>query len=108
MPGSNYVDCDYLFKILIVGDSGVGKSCLLLRYADNVYNENYISTIGKSSPCCIVGRQTGLHFLDTTFFILTLVDVVVVIFVVFPDECHARISIHDVPATIENGFTNLV
>ena len=49
MPGSNYVDCDYLFKILIVGDSGVGKSCLLLRYADNVYNENYISTIGKET-----------------------------------------------------------
>lgn len=24
---------DYLFKLLLIGDSGVGKSCLLLRFA---------------------------------------------------------------------------
>jgi len=28
-----YVDSDYLFKLLLIGDSGVGKSCLLLRFA---------------------------------------------------------------------------
>ena len=37
---------DYLFKILLIGDSGVGKSCLLLRFADDNFNENFISTIG--------------------------------------------------------------
>ncbi|KAL2998362.1 hypothetical protein AAZX31_09G095200 [Glycine max] len=33
---------DYLFKLLLIGDSSVGKSCLLLRFAV----DNYISTIG--------------------------------------------------------------
>ena len=37
---------DYLFKILLVGDSGVGKSSLLIRFADDVFCESYISTIG--------------------------------------------------------------
>ena len=37
---------DYLFKILVIGDSGVGKSCLLLRFSDDKFNESYISTIG--------------------------------------------------------------
>ncbi|XP_062087637.1 ras-related protein RIC1-like [Humulus lupulus] len=37
---------DYLFKLLLIGDSAVGKSCLLLRFADDSYVETYISTIG--------------------------------------------------------------
>jgi len=38
---------DYLFKLLLLGDSGVGKSCLLTRFADNKYSDsNYITTIG--------------------------------------------------------------
>lgn len=30
-------DYDYLFKLVIVGDTGVGKSCLLLRFAENQF-----------------------------------------------------------------------
>lgn len=37
---------DFLFKLLLIGDSGVGKSCLLLRFADDTYTESYITTIG--------------------------------------------------------------
>ena len=40
-PGYNY-----FFKLILVGDSGVGKSCLLLRFADDTYTQSYISTIG--------------------------------------------------------------
>lgn len=37
---------DFLFKLVLVGDSGVGKSCLLLRFADDTFSESYITTIG--------------------------------------------------------------
>jgi hypothetical protein len=37
---------DHLLKYVIVGDSSVGKSCLLLRFADDQFNENYMTTIG--------------------------------------------------------------
>ena len=44
--GSMKRDYDYLFKLVLIGDSSVGKSCLLLRFADDAFTESYISTIG--------------------------------------------------------------
>jgi len=37
---------DFTFKIVLIGDSGVGKSCILLRFADDKFNETFITTIG--------------------------------------------------------------
>lgn len=37
---------DHQYKFVMVGDSAVGKSSLLLRFADNEFNENYMITIG--------------------------------------------------------------
>jgi len=39
-------DYEFLLKILIIGDTGCGKSCLLVRFTDDTFNENFISTIG--------------------------------------------------------------
>eukprot|EP00345_Euplotes_harpa_P016601 CAMPEP_0168355774 /NCGR_PEP_ID=MMETSP0213-20121227/24772_1 /TAXON_ID=151035 /ORGANISM="Euplotes harpa, Strain FSP1.4" /LENGTH=43 /DNA_ID= /DNA_START= /DNA_END= /DNA_ORIENTATION= len=39
-------DYDYLFKILLIGNSGVGKSSLLLRFADDTFTDNFMPTIG--------------------------------------------------------------
>lgn len=39
-------DYDHFFKIVLLGDSCVGKSCLLVRFADDEFNQNYVSTIG--------------------------------------------------------------
>lgn len=37
---------DYLFKILLVGDSTVGKTCFLIRFSDDEFTANHFSTIG--------------------------------------------------------------
>ncbi|TWW68597.1 Ras-related protein [Takifugu flavidus] len=37
---------DLLFKLLLIGDSGVGKTCVLFRFSDDAFNTTFISTIG--------------------------------------------------------------
>ena len=37
---------NYLFKLIIIGDSGVGKSCLLLQFTDKRFRANHDLTIG--------------------------------------------------------------
>lgn len=40
-------DYEVTYKILILGDSGVGKTCLIFRFIENIFSDSYISTIGK-------------------------------------------------------------
>merc|ERR1711934_862907 len=59
---------DYLLKLLLIGNSGVGKSCLLMRYADNAFTENFFNTIGvgfKIRTIELDGKILKLQVWDT-------------------------------------------
>eukprot|EP01117_Protostelium_nocturnum_P002635 TRINITY_DN1341_c0_g1_i2.p2 TRINITY_DN1341_c0_g1~~TRINITY_DN1341_c0_g1_i2.p2 ORF type:complete len:204 (-),score=59.00 TRINITY_DN1341_c0_g1_i2:152-763(-) len=59
---------DYIFKFVVVGDSGVGKSGLLQRFADDYFTELAISTIGvdfKIRTMEVDGKVVKLQLWDT-------------------------------------------
>ena len=46
MSNENGPDYDYLFKVILVGDTSVGKSSLLLRFIEGNFLDNMLMTIG--------------------------------------------------------------
>ncbi|CAD8108183.1 unnamed protein product [Paramecium primaurelia] len=59
---------DYLFKLVIVGNSGVGKSSLLLRFSDDTFSDSYLTTIGvdfRFKTLEIDGKKVKLQIWDT-------------------------------------------
>ena len=59
---------DLLFKLLLIGDSGVGKTSILLGYSDNNFNNNFIPTIGidfKIKTIELHGKKIKLQIWDT-------------------------------------------
>ncbi len=53
------IDTDLVYKILLLGDSEVGKSCFLMRYADNVFVDNYITTVGLDYKLKYIQLESG-------------------------------------------------
>jgi Ras-related protein Rab-8A len=59
---------DFLIKLLLIGDSGVGKSCLLLRFSDDSFTTSFITTIGidfKIKTIELDGKRIKLQIWDT-------------------------------------------
>lgn len=59
---------DMQIKLLMIGDSGVGKTCLLLRYANDSFSPTFITTIGidfKIKTIELGGKVIKLQIWDT-------------------------------------------
>mmetsp|Transcript_30024 Transcript_30024/g.82397 ORF Transcript_30024/g.82397 Transcript_30024/m.82397 type:complete len:589 (+) Transcript_30024:89-1855(+) len=65
---SGVAEGDFKFKLVTVGDSGVGKSCLLTRFVQDFYSDFHVSTIGvdfKTVITMVKGRLVKLQLWDT-------------------------------------------
>ena len=51
---------DYLFKLIVIGDSGVGKSSLLRRFADDTFSPTFVSTIGVDFKIVSIEHQSKI------------------------------------------------
>ena len=71
---------DHLFKLLLVGDSGVGKTCLLLRFAvrKHLLNGNSGVAHGFNAQCSTL----GIYYIS--YFSLLLLK----------HSCFASVAIH--------------
>ncbi|CAG5128974.1 unnamed protein product, partial [Candidula unifasciata] len=59
---------DYMFKVLLIGNSGVGKTSFLFRYADNSFTSTFVSTVGidfKVKSILRKNRRIKLQIWDT-------------------------------------------
>ncbi|KAF3481007.1 GTP-binding protein [Arthroderma uncinatum] len=59
---------DFLIKLLLIGDSGVGKSCCLLRFSEDSFTPSFITTIGidfKIRTINLDGKRVKLQIWDT-------------------------------------------
>ena len=57
-----------MFKLLVIGDSGVGKSCLVTRFTRNFYSPDHVNTIGvdfRIQKIEIDGNEVTLQIWDS-------------------------------------------
>ena len=65
---NKYYEYDDLYKLLIIGNSAVGKSCMLMRFSENQFTENFYNTVGvdfKLKEIELKGKTVRLQIWDT-------------------------------------------
>ena len=65
---TNKQSYDFLFKVLVIGESGVGKTAIMQRYCNNSFDPVYISTIGvdfKPKITNVKGKKVKIQIWDT-------------------------------------------
>lgn len=64
---------DYMFKLLIIGNSSVGKTSFLFRYADDTFTSAFVSTVGidfKVKTVCHNNKRVKLQIWVSSFHIV--------------------------------------
>ena len=59
---------DYIFKVLLIGNSDVGKSSIILRYVDETWTDVFVPTIGvdfKVKTLEVDNKQVKMQIWDT-------------------------------------------
>lgn len=59
---------DIILKVLTLGESTVGKTSIILKYTDNIFNSDQVATIGidfKNKRFTFKGKETKLLLWDT-------------------------------------------
>lgn len=65
------MDFSATYKVLVLGDSNVGKTCIVHRYCDERYYDTYISTIGKIENLLSLVLMDFLDWCEICFHSLT-------------------------------------
>ena len=59
---------DLMIKVLVIGESGVGKTCLIRRFSDGTFSDNYLATIAvdfKTQIVRVKGSRVKIQIWDT-------------------------------------------
>ena len=68
-------DYDYLFKVVVIGDAGVGKTCVVKRYCDGGFSDTGIPTIGVDFS--IKTLKVGTKTLKVNAFIYSIFKILI-------------------------------
>ena len=65
---SQHQSYDFLFKLILIGDSGVGKTCMMFRFSNDIFQTAFIPTIGidfRIKTVLLRNKRIKLQIWDT-------------------------------------------